>query len=514
MRRLVPVLATIAALALPAAAEAGVTTYPLPAGAHPSGIAQAPDGSMWALEDGGERIDRIAPDGTITRFPATGYTSLVDATFDLGGNLWFSGGAADRIGRASTGLALGPISTWTFGAGCEPTGVATAPDGGIWFSKLDCNVVGRIDPTSVANGHQSDFSVPGGTQPLRIAAGPDGAMWFTANGTGRIGRIDGNGAITWPVAGGLDHPYDLVTGPDGNLWVTENGGHGAILRITPGGAVTRFSAGLSDGARPQGIAVGADGNLYVAAFGADAIAQVQTDGTITQFAAGAGAGPRGIAASVDGSIWFTAYNSGAIGRWTPDAAPAPPVLVAAPQPKPELGKTVVAAPTQGTVRVTTPGSKRSFVLRGKDDIPVGSTLDTRDGRVNITSALPDNKTQAGNFWGGFFKVNQSKAKSLGGMTTLELRSNLTCGTTAQSAAKKKAAKKKTNTLWGSDRRGKFRTKGRNATATVRGTVWRTIDRCDGTLVTVQNGAVSVRDTHRKRTVTVRKGHSYLARNRG
>jgi hypothetical protein len=47
---------------------------------------------------------------------------------------------------------------------------------------------------------------------------------------------------------------------------------------------------------------------------------------------------------------------------------------------------------------------------------------------------------------------------------------------------------------------------------VRGTVWRTTDRCDGTLVTVSSGQVSVRDSVRKRTVTVRKGHSYLARN--
>ena len=95
------------------------------------------------------------------------------------------------------------------------------------------------------------------------------------------------------------------------------------------------------------------------------------------------------------------------------------------------------------------------------------------------------------------------------MTTLELRGRLSCTNRAQSAATKKRRK---NTLWGSDRRGRFRTKGRNATATVRGTVWRTIDRCDGTLVTVQSGSVTVRDSSRRRSVTVRRGHSYLARN--
>jgi virginiamycin B lyase len=521
MRRLVPVLAAIAALAVPAAARAGIAEHPLPTGAHPLGIAQAPDGAMWALEDGGAVIDRITPDGSVVRFPATGYASLIDATFDLSGNLWFTGGAADRLGRASTGLALGPISTWVFGPGCQPTGIATAPDGGIWFSKLDCNVVGRIDPASAPNAAHDDLPVPPGTQPMRIATGPDGAMWFTAYGSGRIGRVGPGGAITWPVAGGLDHPYDLVTGADGNLWVTETGGHGAILRVTPGGTVTRFTAGLSAGARPQGIAASPDGNLYVAEYGADAIAQVRRDGTITEIGLRAGAGPRGIIAAADGSVWFTAYDGGWVGRWTPDApqtphgppaSPPPPPAVAAPQPQPRLGTTVVATPTRGKVRVTVPGSRHSFVLRGTDDIPVGSVVDTRDGRVTITSALPGNRTQHGNFWGGFFKVRQSKSRRIGGMTTIELRGTLSCRTRAASSAKRRHRHtRRTNTLWGSDRHGRYRTKGRNATATVRGTVWRTVDRCDGTLVTVQSGVVRVRDHRHKRTVTVRRHHSYLAR---
>ena len=48
---------------------------------------------------------------------------------------------------------------------------------------------------------------------------------------------------------------------------------------------------------------------------------------------------------------------------------------------------------------------------------------------------------------------------------------------------------------------------------MRGTVWHKTDRCDGTLVTVSSGQVSVRDSVRGRTVTVRRGHSYLARNK-
>ena len=68
-------------------------------------------------------------------------------------------------------------------------------------------------------------------------------------------------------------------------------------------------------------------------------------------------------------------------------------------------------------------------------------------------------------------------------------------------------------LWGRDKHGRFRTKGRNAHATVRGTEWLVEDRCDGTLTRVKKGAVMVRDLGKRRNVLVRAGKSYLARSR-
>jgi ferric-dicitrate binding protein FerR (iron transport regulator) len=62
-------------------------------------------------------------------------------------------------------------------------------------------------------------------------------------------------------------------------------------------------------------------------------------------------------------------------------------------------------------------------------------------------------------------------------------------------------------------RGSFRTSGRNAAATVRGTRWSMQDRCDGTLVKVQQGRVAVRDFGARRTIVVRTGRTYLARRR-
>jgi hypothetical protein len=63
-------------------------------------------------------------------------------------------------------------------------------------------------------------------------------------------------------------------------------------------------------------------------------------------------------------------------------------------------------------------------------------------------------------------------------------------------------------LWG-DGEGSFRTGGRYGAATVRGTIWLVEDYCNGTLIRVREGTVTVRDQVRKRTVTVSAGESYF-----
>jgi len=65
-------------------------------------------------------------------------------------------------------------------------------------------------------------------------------------------------------------------------------------------------------------------------------------------------------------------------------------------------------------------------------------------------------------------------------------------------------------VWGTGK-GRFRTRGRYASATVRGTRWLTADRCDGTQTRVTQGVVQVNDLPRNRQVTLRAGGSYLAR---
>jgi hypothetical protein len=170
---------------------------------------------------------------------------------------------------------------------------------------------------------------------------------------------------------------------------------------------------------------------------------------------------------------------------------------------------------------------KGFVpLKGAANIPMGAQLDTRSGRVAVTSAADTAgaKTQTADFYDGIFQVKQAvpkkkpkKAAAL--ITDLVLKgepSRSQCAplkgraSAAAASKKKRGPKSVLGSLWGNGK-GKFRTSGKYSSATVRGTIWLTQDRCDGTLTKVKRGTVSVRDLKRRRTVSVRAGHSYLAR---
>ena len=151
-------------------------------------------------------------------------------------------------------------------------------------------------------------------------------------------------------------------------------------------------------------------------------------------------------------------------------------------------------------------------------VPVGSLIDTRDGRVSLQSARnARGRTQTGTFWGALFQVRQRRARPRRHRHRPARRAlQRACGTVAGASVLAREAGRKRRVvrrLWGKDRHARFRTHGRDSVATVRGTRWVTTDRCDGTLTKVSEGKVLVRDLHRKRNVLLTAGHAYLARHR-
>jgi hypothetical protein len=173
-------------------------------------------------------------------------------------------------------------------------------------------------------------------------------------------------------------------------------------------------------------------------------------------------------------------------------------------PQPEFKETVVVDELSGTVKVRLAGSNRFVALNDVRDIPMGSEIDTRKGVVELVSVASDGGApQTATFSEGLFRVTQS-----GAVTVLTLTEKLSCGTAGKASTAAKKAKKRR--LWG-DGNGRFRTKGKHSAATVVGTKWLVADTCRTTLTRVVRGKVKVRDFVKRKTVTVKAGGRYTAR---
>jgi len=245
-------------------------------------ITKGPDGNLWFTEGGANKIGRMTPNGHFTEFKIpTKFSNPVDITTGPDGALWFT----EFIGKIGRITVSGHITEYTVnGADGGLFGITKGPNHALYFVANCCGrpdgAIGRITTT----GRVTLFPALAGTSPaVGLTTGPDGNIWFTAVNVpcpdptavcgdryaGSIERmtpdgvVNGNFAIPTPYS----DPSRIIVGPDGNLWFTEQGavgGHlspGQIGRITPDGFITEFTT-PTPFSNPAGITVGGDGNLW------------------------------------------------------------------------------------------------------------------------------------------------------------------------------------------------------------------------------------------------------------
>ena len=183
-------------------------------------------------------------------------------------------------------------------------------------------------------------------------------------------------------------------------------------------------------------------------------------------------------------------------------------LTITPPPPPPPGKENVRP--SGKVFIKKGGK---FVpLTGFAQVPLGTELDTRKGKVKLTSH--DGST--GDFYEGIFRLGAEKERRTTFTVIVLTGGNFAgCKTykrklSAVGKTKPKPASKSVRHVWG-NAKGHFRTKGKYASATVRGTLWLTNDVCGGTRVHVRRGVVDVYDFVKRKHVFTHAGHSYLAK---
>ena len=213
------------------------------------------------------------------------------------------------------------------------------------------------------------------------------------------------------------------------------------------------------------------------------------------------------------------------GQTTAQAAPGAGLALTEPGPAEDpsltqVGETVGMAPTGGTVKVRLPGEHEWTELTDDAPLPLGSAVDARDGLVEIASEATTGAEQNAVVTGAIVRVEQDVLDL--GATELVIGGGdfSHCDDTELAAAVKakaaaRTARKRTKSgvvrgLWAAGK-GRFRTRGRYATASVRGTRWATVDRCGSTTIKVFDGIVDVQDLLTGKTVAVEAGEKRVVR---
>ena len=240
----------------------------------PYGVAVARDGTVY-VADGGDsnRIRRIAPDGTVSTL------------------------AGGREGHAD-----GPAASATFDT---PSGLALDSHGNLYVADTGNHVIRRI-------AH-------------------DGAV-STIAGSGKPGYADGKGAEA-----SFNGPVGVAVDKAGIVYVADTY-NDRIRRIAPDGTVSTVAGaggpGEADGSAasagfdtPTALAVAADGTIFVADTGNNAIRKIGTDGQVSTFAAAPEnekrpilRAPTGLALARDGFLYAASGSGGRILQFAPDGS--------------------------------------------------------------------------------------------------------------------------------------------------------------------------------------------------
>jgi sugar lactone lactonase YvrE len=219
-------------------------------------IGLAPSGDLYAAEFMGNKIRRISPTADVTDFAGSGVAGSGDAN---GTNATFTGPIAMTVDGAGNAYVVelntafirkitpaGDVTTLP-GSGpasfSRPYGIAVDADGNLFVADSDNNRIRKLTPAGAVT---------------------------TFAGTGAAGFDNGPaGAATFERPGGL--AFDAF----GNLYVADTGNN-LVRKITPDGEVSTFAGqagvmGAQNGigtaasfSQPYGLAIGADGTIYVA----------------------------------------------------------------------------------------------------------------------------------------------------------------------------------------------------------------------------------------------------------
>lgn len=223
----------------------------------------------------------------------------------------------------------GELGVWV-NTGGLPTGSRFGPDGDLFIADGGRRAILRL---STATRQESVYADRYEGQPFLapndLCFGPDGTLYFTDPGdstldhrVGAVYAVAPDGAVT-RIAAGQAFPNGVAVTPDGAVLVMGECHSGVMRRysldparryeeLEPLCTLSPARSG-ADAAGPDGIAFGADGNLYVAHFGAGVVQVIAPDGAIVASLPAGGPTPTNVAFWQD-SLYVTEGTSGSVYR--------------------------------------------------------------------------------------------------------------------------------------------------------------------------------------------------------
>jgi hypothetical protein len=284
-----------------------------------------------------------------------------------------------------------------------------------------------------------------------------------------------------------------------------------ILGAEPAQGITPTSASLSAKINPRNLPAQAWFEYWPASS-----PQSATHTPATKVAAAVT--QKGLGASIAGLTPDTLYSFRVIA--TNELSPNPvesSVLSLKTQPGPGIpppvaGQSVNVDTANGVVRVKCPGDEGFDTLVSAKQIPVGCEIDTDDGTVALTASRGSSgATESAYFWGGTFEIDQSPGDEQDAVATLDGRLRCEKRGSKPKRARASSSRGGGRKLWGAGS-GHFKTVGNYGSASVLGTTWLVIDRCDlSSAFEVLEGRVKVRDFIKGISLTITPGHRYVAK---
>ena len=249
---------------------------PLGDGAAPHGVIVGPDGAPWVTDSGLNAIVRVDPSTyKVSVFPLPsggGYANLNTATFDANGRLWFTGqsGIYGRLDPAS-----GELAVFDAPGGRGPYGIATTPNGTVYYASLAGSHIARIDPET---GAAVVLHPPTSSQGARrIWSDSQGRLWVSEWNSGQLSLYDpaADSWRSWRLPGARPRTYAVYVDEKDMVWLSDFGAN-AILRFDPSAEMFDTFASPRRGARVRQL-LGRPGEIWAPESGTDHLVLIETN---------------------------------------------------------------------------------------------------------------------------------------------------------------------------------------------------------------------------------------------